>query len=50
MEFARALFALIGIILLFVAAFVRPAGVSLALLGAACLALSYELPLLHAGL
>ena len=51
MLFARALFALIGVILLFLAALPISSGrVSLALLGAACLALAYELPLLHAGL
>lgn len=46
----RALLALIGVILLFAAGFGVAAKVHLAILGAACLALAYELPTIQAGL
>lgn len=50
MRTAVALFYLLGLILLVAAAIGIPARVSLALLGAACLALGFTLPAIAAGL
>lgn len=50
MATAQAIFFLIAVILLCVAAFGVPARVSLALLGAAAALLAYSLPVISAGL